>query len=161
MVVGARFRKIWVPPGRGFLASTFPRPERAHSKKDETMSKNKNRKKTDTDPVTGEVTSDDGFVMLGGGVGKEMAIGEVVVGKFEGVVRSMPGRRKGSTVDFYGVGGRPLLGSTVLASRIEDGIKAGKLAIGDIVRITRLEDGEKKKGQNAPKIYTVEVKRGN
>lgn len=103
----------------------------------------------------------DGFEMLGGGVGREMGIGEVHVGVFRGVVREMAGKKKGTKVPFFLVGDRPLLGSTVLRSRIEEGIKAGKLAEGDTIRVTRIEDGPAKRGQNAPKIYTVEVKRAS
>jgi hypothetical protein len=123
------------------------------------MSKKNGKRKSD--PVTGETISDDGFEMLGGGVGKEMAIGEVVVGKFGGVVREMPSKRKGETVPFYQVGDRTLLGSTVLRSRIEEGLKSGKLEVGDTMRVTRIEDAAKKRGQNPAKVYTVEVKRGN
>jgi hypothetical protein len=102
---------------------------------------------------------DDGFEMLGGAVGKEMAVGEVVTGVYAGVVREMPGRRKGTTIPFYQVGDRTLLGSTVLKSRIEEGERLEKLHVGDTVRVTRIEDAKKKPGQNPAKIYLVEVKR--
>jgi len=126
------------------------------------MSKAK-RKVKNADPVTGELVAsavdEDGFELLGGGVGKEMAIGEVVTGVFGGVARTMPGKKRGTSVPFYVVGDRALLGSTVLRSRIEDGIKAGKLKEGDVIRVTRIEDAKAKRGQNPAKVYTVAVKR--
>jgi hypothetical protein len=105
------------------------------------------------------VKSSDGFEMLGGGLGKEMALGEVVTGVYGGVARVMPGKRKGTTVPFYQVGDRVLLGSTVLRTRIEEGEKAGKLKVGDTIRVTRIEDLPAKRGQAPAKMHTVEVKR--
>lgn len=104
--------------------------------------------------------SDDGFEMIGGGGGgTEMAIGEVVTGVYGGIVRTMPGQKRGTVIPFYDVGGRALLGGTVLRNRVEEAIKLGKLKEGKVVRVTRVEDGKKRRGQNAPKVYTLEVKR--
>lgn len=110
-------------------------------------------------PTTDPVLDDDGFETLGGEAGTEMAVGEVVTGPFGGIVRSMPGKKRGQEVPFYQVGNRTLLGGTVLRTRIEDARKAGKLKEGDIMRVTRLEDAKAKRGQNAAKIYRVQVKR--
>ncbi len=114
-----------------------------------------------TAPVNAPNVDEDGFELLGGGVGKEMAIGEVVTGVFGGVVREMPGKKKGTRVPFYQVGDRALLGSTVLKSRIDEAMKAGKLKEGDELRVTRTEDAAKKPGQNPAKIYEVRVRRAS
>jgi hypothetical protein len=53
------------------------------------------------------------------------------------------------------VGGRSILGGTVLRSRIEE----GKVQVGDTLKITRLEDAKKKPGQNPAKLFDVRVKR--
>lgn len=142
----------------------LPPPRASAHYRGKPMSK-KSKATTKSDPVTGETftvrdgkTYDaEGFEIVGGSGGKEMAIGEVVEGVYGGVVRTMPGRKKGSKVPFYQVGDRALLGSTVLKSRIED----GKITEGDFVRVTRLEDGTAKKGQNAAKIFEVRVKRAS
>jgi hypothetical protein len=117
----------------------------------------KNGKKNGT---TGPIVSDDGFELIGGGQGKEMAIGEVVTGVYAGIVRTMPGKKRGSVIPFYQVGDRALLGSTVLKNRIEEGVKLGKIREGKTLRVTRIEDAKAKRGQNPAKLYTVEVKRG-
>lgn len=117
-----------------------------------------NRKKGKNSVTTPNV-DEDGFELVGGGVGKEMAVGEVVTGVYGGVVREMKGRKKGTTVPFYQVGDRPLLGSTVLRSRIEEATKAGKLKVGDLVRVTRVADAAAKKGMAPAKIHELRVKR--
>lgn len=106
---------------------------------------------------TGRKVDKDGFELLGGD-NSPMAVGEVVVGEFGGVVRVLPSKRKGGeAVPIYQVGDRSVLGSTVLKSRIED----GNVEVGDTLEITRLEDGTAKKGQSAPKMYKVRVKRAS
>jgi len=103
--------------------------------------------------------SDDGFETIGGAAGQEMGIGEVVTGVYMGVVRTMPGKKRGTVVPFYQVGDRALLGSTVLKSRIEEGIKLGKVKEGKTtVRVTRLEDAPAKRGQNPAKVYKLEAR---
>lgn len=101
------------------------------------------------------IVDDDGFEVLGGGSGQQIEIGEVVEGIFGGIVRTMPGKKKGQSVPFYQVGTRQILGGTVLKSRIEE----GKVKVGDMLRITRLEDAPPKRGQNAAKLFDVRVKR--
>lgn len=123
------------------------------------MGKSSNAKSKSRAGAGGVLIDEDGFEQLGGGVGTEMAIGEVVTGEFGGVVRVMPGKRRGSSVPFYQVGDRTLLGGTVLKNRIEEGMKAGKLKEGDTIRVTRIEDAKAKRGQNPAKLYTVGVKR--
>jgi len=118
-------------------------------------------KKANGKSQTTPVIDDEGFELLGGGQGKEMALGEVVVGVFAGVVRSMKGQRKGTTVPFYQVGDRALLGSTILRSRIEEAIKAKKLREGDTLKVTRIEDIKAKPGQSPAKNYEVRVKRAD
>ncbi len=104
----------------------------------------------------GKVVDSDGFEVLGGGVGTEMQVGEVVEGVYGGVTRTMPSRQKGKPpIPFYQVGARQLLGGTVLRDRIE----GGKVKPGDMLRVTRLEDAPAKKGQNPAKVYDVRVKR--
>lgn len=120
--------------------------------------KGKNRKQA---RATKPNIDEDGFELLGGGQGKEMAIGEVVTGVFGGVVREMKGKRKGTVVPFYQVGDRALLGSAVLKSRIEEAMKAGKLKEGDELRVTRIEDAPKKPGQSPAKLYEVRVRRAS
>ena len=120
--------------------------------------KSKSRKQA---PNSAPNVDEDGFELLGGGQGKEMAIGEVVTGVYGGVVREMPGKRKGTKVPFYQVGDRALLGSTVLKSRIEEAIKAKKLKEGDELRVTRIEDAPKKPGQSPAKLYEVRVRRAS
>ena len=123
----------------------------------------KKSKKAALDSITqsegAAVLDDDGFETLGGEAGQEMAVGEVVEGKFQGVTRTLPGRKKGTTIPFYTVGNRSILGGTVLRTRIEEALAAGKLKVGDLMRVTRLEDAKKKPGQNPAKIYRVQVKR--
>ena len=98
----------------------------------------------------------DGFEVLGGGTGAAIEIGEVVEGIFEGIIRTMQGKKKGQgPVPFYGIGGRAVLGGTVLKQRIED----GKVKPGDYLRILRLEDATAKRGQNAAKLFDVRVNR--
>lgn len=101
------------------------------------------------------IVDGDGFEVLGGGSGQQIEVGEIVEGVFGGIVRTMPGKKKGQSVPFYQVGARQVLGGTVLKSRIEE----GKVKVGDILRITRLEDAAPKRGQNAAKLYDVRVKR--
>lgn len=124
--------------------------------------------KTKIDSVTGEkvkgnhatngkVLDDEGFEILGGGVGVEVQIGEVVEGIFGGVVRSMSGAKKGTSVPFYQIGSRSVMGGTVLRTRIEE----GNVQPGDLLRITRMPDAKPRKGQNAAKIFDVRVKRAN
>lgn len=126
------------------------------------MRKNKGKNKgSKSNGTTGPVIDDEGFELLGGGRGKEMALGEVVVGIYGGVVRSMKGQRKGTTVPFYQVGDRALLGSTILRSRIEEATKAKKLREGDILKVTRIEDIKAKPGQSPAKNYEVRVKRAD
>lgn len=104
----------------------------------------------------GKVFDAEGFEVLGGGVGTEMQIGEVVEGAYGGITRTMRSRQKGKPpIPFYQVGARQLLGGTVLRARIED----GKVMPGDFLRVTRLEDAPAKKGQNPAKVYDVRVKR--
>jgi len=102
----------------------------------------------------GIVYDEDGFEVLGGG-GQAIEIGEVVEGIFAGVVRNMPGKKRGQSVPFYQVGSRQVLGGTVIKSRIEE----GKVKVGDFLRITRLEDAPAKRGQNPAKLFDVRVKR--
>jgi len=101
-------------------------------------------------PVVG--VDDEGFEIIGGD-SAPMAIGEVVEGVFGGVVRTIKGRK--GQVPVYQVGTRTILANAVLKSKIED----GKVQEGDYLRITRLEDGTAKKGQNPPKMFQVGVKR--
>jgi hypothetical protein len=97
---------------------------------------------------------DDGFEIIGGD-SAPMAVGEVVEGVFRGVVRSLKGRK--GPVPIFGIGTRTILGNAVLASKIKD----GKVQEGDYLRVTRLEDGTAKKGQSAPKMFQVGVKRAS
>lgn len=124
------------------------------------MAKRNAKRNGKSTPTTATV-DEDGYELIGGAAGKEMAVGEVVTGRYGGVVRTMPGKRKGSVIPFYQVGDRTLLGSTVLRDRFEEGIKLGKLKEGDMVRVTRIEDAKPKRGQNAAKVYTVGVKRAS
>ena len=102
------------------------------------------------------VIDDEGYEILGGGNGQEMQIGEVVEGTYLGVTRTLPSKQKGKpAIPFYSVGGRSILGGTVLRSRIEE----GKVQVGDTLKITRLEDAKKKPGQNPAKLFDVRVKR--
>jgi hypothetical protein len=102
------------------------------------------------------VKDDDGFEVLGGGNSNGLEIGEMVEGVYGGVVRTMPGKKRGSDpIPFYQVGTRVLLGGTVLKKRIEE----GKVKPGDMLRVTRLEDAPAKRGQNAAKLFDVRVKR--
>lgn len=114
-----------------------------------------------TNVTSPTILSDDGFETIGGATGQEMAIGEVVTGVYGGIIRTMPGKKRGTSIPFYLVGDRSLLGSTVLKSRIEEGEKLGKVTRGCIMRVTRLEDSKKKPGQNPAKVYKVEVKAAN
>jgi len=101
------------------------------------------------------ITDDDGFEILGGD-NKPLEVGEQAEGTFGGVVRSIPSKRKNEPpIPVYQIGSRTLIGSSVLKHRLED----GKVMPGDYLRVTRLEDGTAKKGQNAPKLYDVRVKR--
>lgn len=98
---------------------------------------------------------EDGYEIVGG-QSQGLEIGETCEGVFHGIPRSMPSRRKGQPdVPFFLIGSRMLLGSTVLRNRIEE----GQVQVGDYVKVTRLEDGSAKKGQNAAKIFDVRVKR--
>lgn len=116
----------------------------------------RNPSKPATRAKDGKVYDDDGFEVIGGGVGKEMQVGEVVEGVFGGVVRTQPSKQKGKPpLPFYQVGDRQLLGGTVLRSRIEE----GKVKPGDYLRVTRIEDAPAKRGQNPAKVYDVRVKR--
>ena len=126
------------------------------------MGKKRNAKKLNHGSLRNVPNIDDeGYEILGGGIGKEMAIGEVVVGTYGGIVREMPGKKRGTSIPFYQVGDRTLLGSTVLRDRFEQGEKSGKLSIGDTVRVTRVEDAPAKRGQNAAKVFEVAVKRAS
>lgn len=121
-----------------------------------------NKKATASDPVTGEKLSatkgfvdEDGFEIIGGDQ-SEIAVGEVVIGEFRGVLRTLPAKQKGKDpVPVYGIGPRAVIGGTVLKTRIED----GQVRPGDILKITRLEDAPAKKGHNAAKLFDVRVKR--
>lgn len=97
---------------------------------------------------------DDGWEDLSG-TSQELQVGEQCIGKFMGIVRTMSSRKKGEKIPFFGVGDRQLLGGTVLKRIIED----NKVMVGDLLEVTRLEDGTAKKGQNAPKLYRVRVQR--
>jgi hypothetical protein len=103
----------------------------------------------------GVVIDEDGFEVLGGGNGQAMEVGEIVEGPFGGIARTLPGKKKGQIVPIYQIGARQVLGGTVLKSRIEE----GKVKVGDVLRITRLEDAPAKRGQNAAKLFDVRVKR--
>lgn len=100
------------------------------------------------------IVDEDGYEILGGS-SEEMQIGEVVEGVFHGVVRTMAGLKKGTTVPFYQVGARQILGGTVLKNRIEE----GKVKEGDMLKITRVADAKKKPGREPAKMYQVRVKR--
>ena len=101
------------------------------------------------------VIDDEGFEVIGGD-NSEMAVGEVVIGVYGGIVRYLePLKKGGERLPVFQVGTRTLLGGTVLRNRIAD----GKVAEGDLLKITRLPDGKKKPGQNAPKLFAVAVKR--
>jgi hypothetical protein len=110
-----------------------------------------------THATNGKILDEEGFEILGGGVGVEVQIGEVVEGIFGGVIRNMAGAKKGTSVPFYQIGARSVMGGTVLRTRIEE----GNVLPGDFLRITRMPDGKSKKGQNAPKIFDVRVKRAS
>jgi len=98
---------------------------------------------------------EDGFEILGGD-SSPMGVGEVVQGPFKGVARFIKPKRKGAApVPIYQIGARTVMGSAVLKERIE----SGKVQEGDYLKVTRLEDGTAKAGQNAPKMYDVRVKR--
>lgn len=124
------------------------------------MKKN-GKKNGKSNGATAPHIDEDGFETIGGSVGKELEIGEVVTGVFGGIVREMAGRKKGTKIPFYLVGDRALLGSTVLRNRIEEGIKLKKLSVGDEVRVTRIEDAKRKPGMNPAKLYTVGVRRAD
>ena len=105
--------------------------------------------------VKGKLVDAEGFEILGG-AGGEPQIGEVIEGTYGGVVRTLKARKKGAPpIPFYAVGARELLGGAVLRARIE----GGKVAVGDFLRVIRLEDAPKKPGQNPAKLYDVRVKR--
>jgi hypothetical protein len=113
------------------------------------------RKKQNTKNHTvGAGVDEEGFEIIGGD-SAPMAIGEVVEGVFGGVVRSIKGRK--GMVPIFQIGTRTILGNAVLASKIKD----GNVKEGDYLRVTRLEDGTPKKGQNPPKMFQVGVKRAN
>jgi hypothetical protein len=95
---------------------------------------------------------EDGFEIIGGD-SAPMGIGEVVEGVFGGVARTIKGRN--GQVPIYQIGTRTIMGTAVLQSKIKD----GKVQEGDYLRVTRLADGTAKKGQNAPKMFQVGVKR--
>lgn len=98
---------------------------------------------------------EEGFEILGGD-NSPLAVGEVMEGKFRGIVRALPNKRKGQLpIPVYGVGARTIIASTVLADRIN----GGNVKEGDYLRIIRLPDAEAKKGQNAAKLFDVRVKR--
>jgi hypothetical protein len=121
------------------------------------MARSKVSKVTRTKSTKGPVMDDDGFEVIGGD-NSPMAIGEVIVGEYGGVVRTLPAKRRGAPpVPVYQIGSRTVLGNAVLKARIED----GKVKEGDILKVTRLEDGTAKKGQSAPKLFAVGVKRAN
>lgn len=104
----------------------------------------------------GPVVDADGFEIIGGGDGAEMAVGEVVEGLFGGITRSLPAKKKGQPpLPIYAVGTRTLLGGTVLRARFEE----GGIKVGDLVRVTRLADAPKKPGRNPAKLFQVGVKR--
>lgn len=108
-------------------------------------------------PTTNRNVDDDGFEILGGDQ-SPMVVGEVVVGVFGGVVRNLPAKKKGQPpLPVYRIGTREILGNTVLRDRIEK----GEVKEGDTLKVTRLEDGQAKKGQNAPKMFAVGVKRAS
>jgi len=98
----------------------------------------------------------DGFEIIGGD-SAPMAVGEVVEGVYGGIARTVPGAKKGQLVPIFQIGTRTIMGGAVLASKIRD----GKVEEGDYLRVTRLEDGTAKKGQNAPKMFQVGVKRAS
>lgn len=113
--------------------------------------------KKNSAPTRGPVVDDEGYEILGGD-SSAMAVGEVVEGVFGGVVRNLPAKKKGvPPVPVYQIGARTVIGGTVLRDRIEK----GKVKEGDYLKVTRLEDGAAKKGQNAPKMFAVGVKRAN
>lgn len=121
------------------------------------MAKRVNQRSRDMQQsLRGPVVDDEGFEVVGGDQ-SPMAVGEVVTGVFGGVVRTIAGRRKGSSVPVYQVGTRNILGTAVLVSRITE----GRIKEGDILKVTRLEDAEAKKGHNAAKLYDVRVKRAS
>jgi len=95
---------------------------------------------------------EDGFEIIGGD-SAPMGVGEVVEGVCGGVARTIKGRT--GPVPIYQIGTRTIMGTAVLQSKIKD----GKVKEGDYLRVTRLEDGTAKKGQNAPKMFQVGVKR--
>jgi hypothetical protein len=104
----------------------------------------------------GPVTDEDGFEVLGGDQ-TPLQVGECIVGTFGGIVRTMPGRRKGTEIPVYQIGTRSVLGTAVLINRITE----GKVSVGDTLKVTRLEDAAAKKGQNPAKLYDVRVKRAS
>lgn len=107
---------------------------------------------------SGPVLDEEGYEILGGS-SQEMKVGEVVEGVYGGVIRELESIQKGKPgVPLYQIGGRVVLGSTVLKNRIED----GGVDVGDLLKVTRLEDAKaKKKGFNDTKIYDVRVKRAH
>jgi len=110
-------------------------------------------------PVTSNArpVDEDGFEILGGDQ-SPLAVGEVVMGVFGGVVRHLPAKKKGQApLPVYRVGTRELLGNTVLRDRIEK----GEVKEGDTLKVTRLEDAPAKKGQNPAKMFAVGVKRAS
>lgn len=127
------------------------------------MAKKNGKKNGAIDPVTGEpeqrtsgapIVDDEGFEIIGGD-STPMQIGEVVVGVYGGEVRSFKGRK--GQVPIYQIGARTIMGGAVLTNRIKD----GKVEIGDILKVTRIEDAPAKKGQNPAKMYEVRVKRAS
>ncbi len=97
---------------------------------------------------------EDGFEIIGGD-SAPMAIGEVVEGVFGGVASTFKGRK--GPVPIYQVGTRTIMAGAVLVRKLKD----GKVKVGDTLRVTRLEDGAAKKGQSAPKMFAVGVKRAS
>lgn len=108
-------------------------------------------------PKRGPALDDEGFEIVGGD-NSPMQVGEVVEGIFGGVVRNLPSKQKGKPpVPVYQIGSRTIVGAAVLRNRIDD----GKIAEGDYLKVARLEDGTAKKGQSAPKMFDVRVKRAS
>ena len=107
--------------------------------------------------VDGKLVDEDGFEVVGGD-NAPLAVGETIVGPYAGVVRTMPSTRKGKPpIRVHGFGARSILGGAVIERLIGD----GKVKVGDMCKLTRLADGVAKKGQNAPKLYELRVKRGS
>ncbi len=97
---------------------------------------------------------DDGFEIIGGDTAP-MGVGEVVEGVYGGVARNYKGKQ--GVVPIYAIGTRTIMGNAVLKGKLKD----GNVKEGDYLRVTRLADGTAKKGQNAPKMFQVGVKRAN